>query len=168
MDSESSHSIAVTIEAPGWPSVVTAPEALCREAVRAVLARLRPDDAERIEVSILLADDETVRALNRDYRGKDKPTNVLSFPAELEVELPEEAPCLLGDIVLALETVREEAMREGKQAAHHLSHLVVHGTLHLLGHDHEEAEEAERMEALETQILAGLGIADPYAVDAAS
>lgn len=160
MDSDSSQSIPVTIEADSWSSVVTDPEAVCREAVRAVLARLCPGAAPA-EVSIMLADDETVRALNRDYRGKDKPTNVLSFPAG--PHLPGEGPGMLGDIAVALETVCREAERDGKTPADHLRHLVVHGTLHLLGHDHEETGEAEEMEALETEILAALGVADPYA-----
>ncbi len=109
----------------------------------------------------MLSEDATVRALNRQWRGQDKPTNVLSFAAGAETA-PPGAPCLLGDVVLAYETVAAEAKAQGKPMAHHLCHLVVHGVLHLLGFDHERAAEAERMEALETVILAGLGIADPY------
>lgn len=168
MDSDSSHSIGVTIEAAGWPAIVTDPEAVCLKAARAVLELLRPEDAAWLEIGILLTDDATVRVLNRDYRGKDSPTNVLSFPSGPDLDLPEGAPRLLGDVALALETVRGEAQRDGKVPADHLTHLVVHGTLHLLGHDHEEPAEAERMEALETSILEGLGIADPYAGEAAA
>jgi len=103
------------------------------------------------------------RSLNAHYRHKDKPTNVLSFPSGLpEGEVPEE-PYPLGDVVLAGETVLQEAGQQGIPVADHVAHLVVHGMLHLLGHDHERDDDAERMEALETKVLAGLGIADPYA-----
>ena len=109
------------------------------------------------EVSVFLADDAAVQALNRDWRGKDKPTNVLSFPA------PENAARLLGDIALARETIAREAAEQGKSFEAHAAHLIVHGFLHLLGYDHEEEEEAEAMETRERAILAALGIADPYA-----
>jgi probable rRNA maturation factor len=128
-------------------------------AVAAALAASGEADLAR-EVSLLLADDARVRVLNRDFRGKDKPTNVLSFPAPDGPAPPGPQP--LGDIVLAYETVVREANDEGKTLADHATHLVVHGTLHLLGHDHEEERAAERMEALERQALAHLGIADPY------
>ena len=121
-----------------------------------------------VEIGVTLADDADLRALNRDWRGKDKPTNVLSFPAvepELLAEpMPDGLPVLLGDVVLACETVAAEAADGGRPIAHHLSHLVVHGVLHLFGYDHEAEDEAERMEALETACLAGLGIPDPYAL----
>jgi probable rRNA maturation factor len=112
-------------------------------------------------LSLVLADDATLRALNRRWRAQDKPTNVLSFAAQGE-ETPPDAPLLLGDVVLAFETVAREAAAQGKPLGDHLRHLVVHGVLHLLGHDHERREEAALMEALETRILAGLGVADPY------
>ena len=118
----------------------------------------------KAEVAVVLADDAPLRALNREYRGRDMPTNVLSFPAEESA--PAEAPRLLGDVVLALETVLAEADRDGKAPADHLAHLVVHGVLHLLGHDHERGDEAKRMEALEVRVLMGLGIADPYRLSA--
>jgi len=111
-----------------------------------------PADAE---LSLALADDATVQGLNRDYRAKDKPTNVLSFPAA-------HGP-LLGDVIVAHETLMREAVEEGIPAADHLAHLTIHGLLHLLGYDHETEADALRMEALETSILAGLGIADPHA-----
>jgi probable rRNA maturation factor len=116
------------------------------------------------EVSVQLVDDAQIRALNAQWRGFDKPTNVLSFPAA-PVEKLATSP-LLGDIVLAFETIRREAddMRIG--LSDHFVHLVVHGFLHLVGFDHQESAEAERMEQLETQILAGMAIADPYAADA--
>lgn len=112
------------------------------------------------ELSIRIVDADEGRALNRDYRGKDYATNVLSFEAGLppELKLP-----LIGDMVLCAPVVAREAVEQGKRARDHWAHLTVHGTLHLLGHDHLVEAEAEAMEALETRILAGLGIADPYA-----
>jgi probable rRNA maturation factor len=160
MDSDSSHTIEVAVEAESWRSAVTDPEQLCRRAVAAVLATEMGDP---VEVSVLLADDATVTRLNRDYRGKDKPTNVLSFPADAPVLPDMEEPRLLGDVVVALETTAREAAAAGRPLADHLTHLVVHGTLHLCGFDHEAEDEALRMEARETALLAGLGIADPYA-----
>ena len=123
------------------------------------------------EVSLLVVGPARSRALNRTWRGKDRPTNVLSFAAldDVSPDRPPEAPpasdepLLLGDIVLAFETVAAEAAAQGKPFADHLRHLLVHGLLHLLGYDHETNEEdAQRMEALETRILAGFGIPDPY------
>jgi probable rRNA maturation factor len=105
--------------------------------------------------------------LNRDWRGQDKPTNVLAFPAGMDEAAAPGAPLLLGDVVLAYETVAAEAAAQGKDFAAHLRHLIVHGVLHLVGHDHDEAAAAERMEAVERTILAGFGIADPYAIEAA-
>jgi probable rRNA maturation factor len=112
------------------------------------------------EVAIRIVDADEGRALNRDYRGKDYATNVLSFPAELPpaMKLP-----LLGDLAICAPVVQCEADEQGKLARDHWAHMTVHGTLHLLGYDHIEDAEAEAMEALETRVLAGLGIADPYA-----
>jgi probable rRNA maturation factor len=113
-----------------------------------------------VELAIRIVDADEGRALNRDYRGKDYATNVLSFPAELPpgMNLP-----LIGDLAICAPVVLREAAEQGKAARDHWAHLTVHGVLHLLGHDHVEEAEAERMEALETHSLAGLGIADPYA-----
>ncbi|MGF1641217.1 MAG: rRNA maturation RNase YbeY, partial [Rhodospirillales bacterium] len=122
----------------------------------------------RAEVSVLLSDDDTVRRLNRDHRGQDRATDVLSFPDEggrRAVPPPADRPLVLGDIVVAYQTVAAEAAAEGKSLADHLSHLVVHGMLHLLGHDHRIDAEAAAMERLEAGILATLGVADPYAVE---
>lgn len=154
MDSDSSHSIAVTVEAEAWHAAVTDPEGLSRRVVGRVLTL----EAMAGEVSVLLADDARLQALNRDWRAVDRPTNVLSFPSG-------DAP-FLGDLALALETARAEAAAEGKPLDHHLSHLLVHGTLHLLGYDHEEDAAAEAMESRETELLAALGIADPYRLEA--
>ncbi|MGQ4879507.1 rRNA maturation RNase YbeY [Billgrantia sp. LNSP4103-1] len=126
--------------------------------VGAVLTRFEHE--ARHEVTIRFVDGEEGQALNRDYRGRDKPTNVLSFPFEAPpgVELP-----LLGDLVLCHPVVLQEASEQGKSRKDHYAHLVIHGMLHLLGHDHLDACEAEAMERLEREILAGFAIADPYA-----
>lgn len=150
--------IDILVEAEGWNRLENL-EAVVR---RAVEAALEGGKHRAGSVSILLTDDAAIRRLNAEFRGFDKPTNVLSFPA---VSLPGDPEPSLGDIALACETCAREAETEGKTLANHLSHLIVHGALHLLGHDHEVVAEAEAMEALEIRILAGLGIADPYAVD---
>jgi probable rRNA maturation factor len=148
-------------------------DALATRAVAAALAGagqgglLGPQGA-LVEVSVRLTDDEEVQRLNRDYRGKDRPTNILSFPMHAPEVLPAmlaEAgmDLLLGDLALALETVEREAQEKAISVDDHVTHLMVHGTLHLLGHDHQDDGAADAMEALETRILAGLGIADPYA-----
>lgn len=151
--------VEVIREAEGWPEEA---EAVVRRAAHAVLAGF--DDAEGFgEISVALMDDAAIRVLNRDYRDKDAATNVLSFPLEAEDgAMPPGERSPLGDIAIALETVTREAAEEDKTLAAHLTHMVVHGTLHLLGYDHEEDDEAEEMEALEREFLAGLGIADPY------
>ena len=151
-----------TVESGDWPDDAVL-EKLIAEVFRAAEAELGLASEYPSEVSLLFADDETIRGINAEWRGKDRPTNVLSFPAfPLR---PGMAPKpLLGDIVLAFETVAREAEAEAKQFADHLSHLIAHGLLHLFGHDHETDTEAEVMEQLERQILARLAIPDPYAV----
>ncbi|MFZ5929812.1 MAG: rRNA maturation RNase YbeY [Pseudomonadota bacterium] len=141
-------------------------DAIARTVTRAALLALDQGAAdaadaggENFEISIVLADDAFVRDLNRQYRNIDRPTNVLSFPADDDDGL---GPRLLGDVVLAYETVQREADAAGKPLLDHVSHLIIHGTLHLLGFDHEDEQEAIEMEALETAILARLGVADPY------
>lgn len=116
----------------------------------------RPD----AELAVTLADDARVRELNSEWRAKDKPTNVLTFPA-FEPEEMADAP-MLGDVILAFETVAREARDEGKSLPDHVSHLVIHGVLHLFGHDHIDDADADEMEAIETRALARLGVADPY------
>ena len=119
-------------------------------------------DVSRGEVAVVLTSDAYIRALNAQFRGKDAPTNVLSFPAVNTFCRASGEQTSLGDIIIAYETVLREASEEGKPALHHLMHLTVHGLLHLAGFDHETDTEAERMEALEREILASLNISDPY------
>ncbi|WP_281852298.1 rRNA maturation RNase YbeY [Dyella sp. GSA-30] len=128
-----------------------------REWVNAALAGAKR--RRQAELSIRIVDAAEGRELNRDYRGKDYATNVLSFPAELPpgVQLP-----LIGDLAICAPVVAREAVEQGKPPRHHWAHMTVHGVLHLLGYDHMVDAEAEAMEALETRILAKLGIADPY------
>lgn len=148
----------VEIEADGW-SGITGVEWLATRAAEAALAA-RPNPAADLEATLLLTDDASVQELNRRWRGQDKATNVLSFPAAIASGPGE--PRHLGDVALAFETVAREAAGEGKALADHMAHLVIHGILHLLGHDHEAEGEAEEMERLEVTALAALGIADPY------
>ncbi len=117
--------------------------------------------AKDAELSLVLASDKTLQSLNKQWRGKDKPTNVLSFPSE-EIAIGETAGTILGDIIVSLETTKREAALENKEFNDHLSHLVIHGFLHLFGYDHETDEEAFQMESLEIKILDELGIANPY------
>jgi probable rRNA maturation factor len=152
--------IDLLIEAGDWP-----PAADLRRLVRRAvdgLAAAGGIPAGASELSVVFSDDGRVRALNAAWRGKDRATNVLSFPASAFGGAAALAP-MLGDIVLAFETVAAEARLEGKPLEHHISHLVLHGLLHLLGHDHEQQAEAELMEALERSALARLAIPDPYA-----
>ena len=148
-----------------WDSIEVSGDALSRAALAAFAASSAAPDAPR-EVTLVLTDDDEMRELNRTWRGKDSSTNVLSFPVGEPVGEAHGEPSPLGDIVLAGEAVIEEAKVKGIPAADHAAHLVVHGMLHLLGFDHERDADAERMESLETKVLAGLGIADPYAGDA--
>ena len=157
-----SFEIAVIARDPLWRKVDPRCRDLARRAAEAVFRHdgIRRGLAGQVEASIVLADDALVRDLNRTYRRQDRPTNVLSFPNDGQDG--ETGPRLLGDVILARETVVREARDQGKSATAHMSHLVVHGLLHLLGFDHESAPQAERMEILEVAILAGLGIENPY------
>jgi len=151
--------IDLTVEAGSWPDEAELLR-LVERAVRAALAETGAEGAS--ELSIVFSDDAHIQALNAGWRGKDKPTNVLSFPA-----FPHSGggpmPPMLGDIVLAAETVARESALENKPIEHHITHLVIHGLLHLLGYDHETDAEAEEMEGLERAALARLAIPDPYA-----
>lgn len=157
--------IDVSLEA-GWPASANW-EALAASSARAA-AQAVPELANpRLTASVMFADDTEVRALNRQWRGKDKATNVLSFPmlerAQLFALGREGPPELLGDVALALETCAREAEEKGVPLEHHAAHLLIHGLLHLAGYDHETSpQDAATMEALEIKALALLGIADPY------
>jgi probable rRNA maturation factor len=143
--------VDISISCKSWRRALPRAGALARRAVAAALREARHSgDAE---LSLVLADDATLAALNAKYRRRAGPTNVLSFPA---------SPPLLGDVVIAYQTVAREARAQNKRLGDHFAHLVVHGTLHLLGHDHVKRTEAARMERLEVAALFRLGIADPY------
>jgi probable rRNA maturation factor len=164
-----SRALAIDVVEPcnAWATALPQAAELCRSAARATLAAAPPlPGAGDAELSLVLADDALLRRLNRTWRGKDKATNVLSFPAQDFAAgagaAPAEAPLLLGDVVLGFSTVRREAEAQKKPLADHLAHLVVHGVLHLLGFDHASEDDAARMETMERDVLAGIGIADPY------
>ncbi|MGH7036620.1 MAG: rRNA maturation RNase YbeY [Stellaceae bacterium] len=165
--------IAVARRGGAWREVCPAAPLIARKAARVALACVLPLDRPpagvpagvpgEIELSLVLTDDAEQRSLNRRYRGRDRPTNVLSFPAAGAAPAgPSAPPWLLGDVVLACETIAREAAAQQKPFADHLRHLVVHGVLHLLGYDHAEEREARRMEALESAVLHRLGVPDPY------
>lgn len=156
-------SVEIVRRAGIWQRLAVSDAELARAAKAAFRAAPRPG---KFAVTLALTDDKEMRALNRAWRGKDAPTNVLSFPGGVAPGLGEE-PCPLGDVVLAAETIEREAEAQGIPFADHVCHLVVHGVLHLLGFDHESEADAATMESLETKVLAGLGIADPYAEPAA-
>jgi len=136
--------IDILMQAGAWPEDSQA-------LVHRALPYVTNDNAE---ISIVLTDDTHIQALNRDYRGKDKSTNVLSFP--------QDEPALLGDVICAHETIAREAEEQGKSFHDHFTHMLIHGALHLLGYDHETDEEAEEMESLEIEILSKLNIKNPY------
>lgn len=146
--------IEVEVEDAGWSAALPDAAVVAERAATAALGTVEGD------VVVLLTDDAAVRDLNARFRDKDRPTNVLSFPAA-ESAFPH-----LGDLVLAFGVCAAEAQAQGKTLADHLAHLTVHGVLHLLGRDHEDEAEAEEMEAEERAILASLGVADPYRADA--
>jgi probable rRNA maturation factor len=149
--------IEVSVHYDTWLSACPEAEALVKKVVRGV--RAVTDVHVPAIIGVILTGDAEQRRLNRDFRGKDAPTNVLSFPIG---DAAPDGPVMLGDVVLAFETVAREAGEQGKPLADHMRHLVVHGVLHLLGFDHETEGEAEIMEAREKEILAGLGVPDPY------
>jgi probable rRNA maturation factor len=129
---------------------------------KAVLAAADAVSTPPAELAIVLGDDSAIRALNRDWRDKNAPTNVLSFPAAAAGKTRPASP-YIGDIVIAYQTVAREAVAEGKPFSHHLAHLAIHGFLHLLGYDHENDRDAQKMERLERKILKRMAIPDPYA-----
>ena len=154
--------IDLVVESEAW-SAVAGLETAVTEAARLAYAAAEPGAHPSAQVTVALLADAEVAALNARFRGLDRPTNVLSFPTgPTAIHAEIDSPALLGDIVLAYETVAAEAQAEEIALLDHVRHLVVHGVLHLLGFDHEVAADAVRMEALETRILAGMGVADPY------
>ena len=152
--------IDVSVQSGQWSS---AHETLVQRAVQCVLQGLTYT-IQSGEVSAVLADDNFVQALNNEYRGKNKPTNVLSFPQNEpdEIEIQAQSFLSLGDIILAFETIEREAEEQNKSFNDHLMHLIIHGTLHLFGYDHIDDQDAEKMEALEIELLEKLGVKNPY------
>jgi len=165
MTSDGYPATEVLITADCWQREADA-ETTIHRAIETASAVVDADTADA-ELAIMLTDDAGIRTLNKNWRNIDKPTNVLSFPAlqPSGSSLEDDAPRMLGDIAIAYETTRSEADAEHKPFDHHLSHLAIHGFLHLLGYDHENDGDAEVMEDLERIILAQLGIPDPYAHD---
>ncbi|HET7410093.1 MAG TPA: rRNA maturation RNase YbeY [Paracoccaceae bacterium] len=157
-EARSPDAIEIVRQDARWDATEADWDAMAARALAAVDAALEPD--RRGEVALLLADDAALQALNARWRGKNKPTNVLSFPAP-------RGGSMLGDIALSYDTLAQEAAEKHISLQDHAMHLIVHGLLHLHGYDHQDDAEAEEMEALERRILAGFGIADPYAEDAA-
>jgi probable rRNA maturation factor len=155
MTARTVRSIDIAIEDPKWKKVSPPVRARMKQAALRVLER----EKTKGSLTILLSGDMKLEELNALFRGKNKPTNVLSFPAG------ENPNGYLGDVAIAYGVVKREANESGKRFSDHLAHLAVHGVLHLLGHDHEKPKEAARMEGLEREILAEFGIADPYALN---
>lgn len=153
--------IDLLVEAGTWPDEEVL-QHLVERAAGATFAEIGAAWSGTSELSVVFSNDDSIRELNAGWRGKDKPTNVLSFPA-FPISGGGSLPPMLGDIVLAAETVSREAELEQKSIENHISHLVIHGLLHLLGYDHETDAEAEEMEAAERAALARLAIPDPYA-----
>lgn len=158
--------LQISVEDDRWPDEEQL-NVLCERVLRAAAQTLstaekQPFPKQPCEVSLVFTDDAAIREINAEWRGKDKATNVLSFPAFPVTPGKMPGP-MLGDIVIARETLEREAEDLDKPFDDHLTHLLVHGFLHLFGYDHIEKDEAEKMEALETRILAGLGLSDPYA-----
>jgi probable rRNA maturation factor len=158
-ETKSSLLIEVLVRSRHWRNRPDA-AATIRKAVRTAA---KAASTPRAELAIVLSDDSAIRALNRDWRGKNAPTDVLSFPAAAPPGKRPRASPYIGDVVIAYQTTARDAAAEGKPFKHHLAHLAVHGFLHLLGHDHENDRDARKMERLERAILAHIGIPDPYA-----
>jgi len=164
---EPSIEITIIVDKPCWEKPLPHWESLILPAARETLRQLKWIKSS--EINIVLSDDAAIQELNKNYRGLNKPTNVLSFPS-LEPEevssvyksAKEEIPIVLGDVILAFETIRQESLDQKKSFEKHLVHLAVHGILHLLGFDHEKDEDAVIMESLEIQILSSLMIPNPY------
>ncbi len=160
---EEVHAVDIRVDGGSWTTAVDDIDSVVRTAAAAALRESLRDD-HRAELSILLTDSRTVRTLNEVWRGKPGPTNVLSFPGDTG-PLPDGGLSPIGDVVLAFEVLEREARDAEVAFAHHVSHLVVHGVLHLVGYDHMTDEDARRMEQFEARILNSLGISDPYRRD---
>ncbi len=152
--------IAISIECAGWSQLAQL-EALVDDALQATVEETGDVLPENAEVSLLFCDNARIRELNRQFRGQDKPTNVLSFPGPEPIETAQ----FLGDIAVAYETVAREAGEQHKTTEQHCRHMIVHGFLHLLGYDHEIDDEAEAMEAMEIRVLKRQGVQNPYRDD---
>jgi len=152
--------IDITTEFAAW-SKIPGLETLIKTAAQAAVFDHGEEFKNRAELSILLTSDETIRQLNLNFRGQDKPTNVLSFVGETQT-VSTVPSFLLGDVVLSFQTIAGEAEQQGKSFDNHVSHLIVHGVLHLLGYDHDSDKIAEEMERAEIKILQGIGVENPY------
>lgn len=164
--------LQIALEDSRWETVVPSSiESFLETYIVATLnhADVRSCLPRYVEVSVVLTNDVEIKPLNLKYRGKNQPTNVLSFPQETDVAAMKHLnTCvLLGDIVLSIETIQLEAQQQQKLMHHHLAHLITHGTLHLIGYDHEVAEAAKEMESLEVNILRQYDIPNPYEFDTA-
>jgi probable rRNA maturation factor len=164
MPDRPSHEIAIIIEDLAWQNLPFDCECYIKEVVLSGLNHVKI--VPPLEISVLLTNNQHIQVLNNEYRGQDKPTNVLSFPSLTPEELAHPEPLgellIMGDIVLAFETIKKEALDQHKTFQHHLAHLTIHGLLHLLGYDHENDADANIMESLEITILKQLNITNPY------
>jgi probable rRNA maturation factor len=152
--------ISIEVEDEAWQALIGLDQ-LARTAVASALSGAGANEEEK-EIALLFTDDQSIALINADWRGTNKPTNVLSFPASPDMPIPDGEARPLGDIVFSHGVIAREAAEQGKTLHDHTAHLIVHGVLHLLGFDHETDAEAGEMERLETDILKGLGISDPY------
>jgi len=164
--------VDVIINSPAWESLPFDAAAVAEDITKLAYQKaVRPAILQNrdTELSVVLSDNEEVQILNRDYRGKDKPTNVLSFAALDDEEsltlIPQGESLPVGDIIISYQVLKEESAHMGVTFQDHYTHILIHGTLHVLGYDHENEDDATLMESLEIQILAGLGIKNPYTHD---
>ncbi len=156
--------VDILSDEPDWAKARLGLKTLVPEVLDLAFRTLPKKPAAPLEITVTLSNDRDIKALNRDHRGKNKPTNVLSFPLwEGLDDIPASKSAVpIGDIIIALETMKREAVEQDKSLKHHFCHMLVHGFLHLLGYDHMNETEAEEMESLETKILKKLDIKDPY------
>jgi probable rRNA maturation factor len=165
-DASNSPEIDITISEPEWNASFLDVEKIARTAIANTLkvAKLPKEvDGRNIEISIVLANDDLIQVLNREYREIDKPTNVLTFASiDADAPVPIDGPFPLGDVILAYQTISRESKEQGKFFKDHYTHILVHGVLHLLGYDHENDDEATIMETLEIRILEKMNIQNPY------